>query len=63
MMDRFDRNNGGFAPLTGAIEEAAGDSGTEYALLLGIRMEGQALAREFDGICSFGRLCYRVMRP
>jgi hypothetical protein len=49
-MDRFDGNYGGFAPLAGAIEEAAGDSGTEYALLLGIGVEAEALAGESDGI-------------
>ena len=56
MMDGFDCNYGGFAQLAGAIEEAAGDSGTEYALLLRIRVEGQPLAREFNGICSGGSL-------
>jgi hypothetical protein len=55
MMDGFDCNNRGFSPLTGAIEKTASDSGTEYALLLRIGVEGEALPREFDGICSGGR--------
>jgi hypothetical protein len=49
--------------LPGAIEKAASDSGTEYALLLRIGVEGQALAREFDGICGGESLWNTVVRP
>ena len=61
MMDGFDRNYSGFAPLAGTIEQAASDAGTEYALLLRIRGEVQALARKFDGIRGCGRFGYMVI--
>jgi hypothetical protein len=59
VMDRFNRDYCGFTPLTGAIEEAASDSGTEYALLLGIGVEAEALAGESDGILGVSQ--FRVV--
>src|SRR5271166_4066519 len=53
MMHGFDGDDGGFAPLTGAIQQAADDAGTENALLLRIGDEAEAIAGEGDGV-GFG---------
>jgi hypothetical protein len=39
----FRGGDGGFAPLTSAVEDAAGDGGFEYAGLLGVGFHAEVL--------------------
>ena len=49
-MHGFYGDYSGFAPLAGAVQEAALGAGTEDALLLGVGNETEAMACEGDGV-------------